>query len=329
MTTEMGLASFGLMAFLIATCCVSLLTRLFQSRLSGWLDGIPPAARANYWLALAVLPVMTGLLSLILMLFPFLMHLWGITEDHSHPSNILYWVYKPWFTGSGLEWLLLFGTGSVAVGTVIRTFRHLNQSRQSLDALLALARQTSAGMPFKTIDTRRPFAITAGLLRPQVLVSTRLLASLGPAELAAVVNHELAHRQRRDGIRLLIAECLSVMHLPATRRQILADLNLAIERACDEVAAQRSDDRLQVAATILKITRLVGEEPPLPWALGPSVTGSVAMLRVEGLLRPASAARRGRGIGLFLGGLLLLILTLAASDWWHHTVESFLNLNLV
>ena len=328
MTTEMGLASLGLTAFLLTTCCISLVTSLCQSRLSGWFDGFPPTTRANYWLALAVLPFIVGVLSLLMMLSPFLMHLLGFSEDHGHTSRTLFMAYKPWFSGSDLEWLLLVGTGMVVLALGIKTFQHLHQSRQSLDALLTLAKPTQADLPIKTIDSMRPFAITAGLLRPQVLVSSRLLASLDHAELTAVVNHELAHRQRRDGIRLLVAECLSAVHLPETRRQILAELALAIEQACDEVAAQQSGDRLQVAATILKITRLVGEEPPLSWALGPSVTGSVAVLRVEGLLRPALPTRSGRGMGLFLGSMMLLILTLAASDWWHHTIESILNVTL-
>ena len=328
MTTGMGLASLGLTAFLLTACCASLVTSLSQSRLSDWFTGFPPAARANTYLTLGVLPFIAGVLSLMLILSPFLMHLLGFNEDHGHIANTLSITSKPWFVGGELEWLLLISTCVVVLALSIKTFRHLHQSRQALNTLLALAKPTQADLPFKTIDSMHPFAITAGLLHPQVLVSSRLLASLDPAELTTVVNHELAHRQRRDGIRLLAAECLSVLHLPGTRRQILAELALAIEQACDEVAAQQTGDRLQVAATILKITRLVGEEPPMAWALAPSVTGSVTILRVEGLLRPALATRRSRDMGLFLGSMMMLILNLAASDWWHHTIESILNVTL-
>lgn len=227
-------------------------------------------------------------------------------------------------TGSILEQLILAGTGIVVLSQALRTGRRLRQGRRAANMLLALGRPSSGVAPYRIVESQRPFAITAGLMRPQVLVSSRLLDELGPCELATVVSHEQAHRQRRDSVRLLAAEVLSTLHLPSTRRLILDQLRMAVEQACDEVAAMRSGDRLQVAETILKMTRMVGTSRPFACTRGPSFTGSDAIARVEGLLRPALPIRPGLGAGAYLFAGSLLALGLITNDWWHHRAESLL-----
>jgi Zn-dependent protease with chaperone function len=49
------------------------------------------------------------------------------------------------------------------------------------------------------------FAVTCGLIRPRMLVSTGLAAALTPAEVRAVLAHERAHLRARDPLRLLAA----------------------------------------------------------------------------------------------------------------------------
>jgi len=84
------------------------------------------------------------------------------------------------------------------------------------------------------VAAAEPFAVTHGLVRPRILVSTGLVATLGAAELVAVLRHERHHLARRDPLRLLATRLLAGYgwYLPvlgwcaerlALRRELAAD----------------------------------------------------------------------------------------------------------
>jgi hypothetical protein len=84
------------------------------------------------------------------------------------------------------------------------------------------------------VATAEAFAVTHGLLRPRILLSTGLVEALDGAELTAVLVHERHHLQRRDPLRLLAARVLAGYgwYLPllawwaqrlAVRRELAAD----------------------------------------------------------------------------------------------------------
>src|SRR2546430_1444798 len=59
------------------------------------------------------------------------------------------------------------------------------------------------------VATGEAFAVTHGLLRPRILLSTGLVEALDTAELTAVLVHERHHLARRDPLRLLAAGLLA------------------------------------------------------------------------------------------------------------------------
>lgn len=87
-------------------------------------------------------------------------------------------------------------------------------------------------------------ALTIGWLAPRVLLSTRVLALLGPGQLERVLAHEAAHVRRRDPARLFLMRFVAhaLFWLPMFRH--LAD-DLAEEMeiiADDEAAASAPSD---------------------------------------------------------------------------------------
>jgi beta-lactamase regulating signal transducer with metallopeptidase domain len=175
------------------------------------------------------------------------------------------------------------------------------------------------------VDADAPLALTAGLIRPRIYLSSHLLAALAPAELAAVVGHEQAHQRRRDALRLLTAEVLAGLHLPPVRRRLLAALALATERACDEAAARAQADRLTVAAALLAVTRLNAPRPMSADGLLPTVAGADLTARVEALLRPLPVPRvRPWYPVAAAAGALLTIGSIHAAEL-HHGIESALH----
>lgn len=103
------------------------------------------------------------------------------------------------------------------------------------------------------IAAREAFAVTYGLVRPRILISTGLAAALTAAEIGAVLAHEHEHVRHRDPLRLLAARLFAAWtcYLPAARW--LADsLELRWELTAD-LAAVRRAGRGVLAGALLKV----------------------------------------------------------------------------
>lgn len=102
--------------------------------------------------------------------------------------------------------------------------------------LRALADRLRIGSRIRVIVASCPFALTYGLRRTRVLVTTGLLASLTEQELAAVLAHERAHVRNRDPLKNVITRMLPARHfyLPGMgrlRHRFTVGRELAADRA--------------------------------------------------------------------------------------------------
>ena len=89
------------------------------------------------------------------------------------------------------------------------------------------------------VDDDEPRAFCAGLLRPQIFLSTGTLRQLRDDELAAVLAHEEHHRRRRDPLRIAVARVFghAFFFLPILNR--LSDRYCAMaELAADDAAVR-------------------------------------------------------------------------------------------
>jgi beta-lactamase regulating signal transducer with metallopeptidase domain len=141
-----------------------------------------------------------------------------------------------------------------------------------------------------TVDA---WAITYGLLRPRILISTGLIAALDDAELTAVLVHERQHLWERDPFRLFAARILAGYgwFLPLLRWR--ADrLALGWELAADR-AATATTGVAAVAGALLKLTDL-----PVPAAVA-AAHGHLSdrIRQLEG-----QAPRRRSGLSWWLAG---------------------------
>jgi beta-lactamase regulating signal transducer with metallopeptidase domain len=160
---------------------------------------------------------------------------------------------------------------------------------RALRALGGAPRLAEASAPDAVVlDVDAPLSVAAGWWRPRVMLSRGLLEVLTPAQREAVLAHERAHARRRDALRALVAELASMGHLPCIRRRLRAALRLATERACDEEAARRTGDRLDVAEALLAVERASADSGELAASL-PSFGGSDLAARVRRLVEPAPA----------------------------------------
>lgn len=318
----LGAVQLALLAALLFTLTGALvatpLVRLAVPRIRSW----SPEARHRGLGLLAALPGLIAALLLLACFTPSLMAVFVPTLDHcavhddGHPHMCL--IHLPRTAGSLGGWALLAGLAGGLVFLVLRALWRLRRAGALVDRLLAAAR-LDQGRDVLVVPSERALCLAAGLRAPRVVVSAGLIAATDSETLAAVVEHERAHARRRDALVRLLARASAMLHLPALRRLLLEELEVAAEQACDETAAIRLGDRAAVAAAILRVARLVPGEPTLaPLAAG---IGPVALeRRVTALLTPA----RQRGSVAPLVAVLVVAagLVFAASGYIHHFTES-------
>src|SRR5262245_27907992 len=287
-----------------------------------------PAVRARVaWLA-ACAPGLLPALAVALCLEPGALGALGLHADHcarhpdhahlclAHPSGALTPALAATLALAAAALCAAAGWEALALCRARRALARLGSSR------MELARGVSL------VESESPFAFTAGLLWPRVLVSSALARALAPAQLGAVIAHERAHARRREPLLRLAARLLSWAHLPAIRRALLGELALASEQACDAAAARRVGDRLLVAEAILAVERLLsgGARSEVTAMLPAFGEGAVAE-RIEALLDPEPAPRRPDSAPRLaaLAGLAILA-ALALADPLHHATEHLLGL---
>jgi bla regulator protein blaR1 len=130
------------------------------------------------------------------------------------------------------------------------------------------------------IDDERPLAFCAGLLKPQVYVSSGAVAMLDETALNAVLAHEAHHARRSDPLRLAVGRVLAraLFFVPglaelARRQQDLAELG-ADETAINSAPENRSalaramltfSDSSEAAGSVgvdpRRVDHLLGEPP--------------------------------------------------------------------
>ena len=143
----------------------------------------------------------------------------------------------------------------------------------------------------------------AGIVRPKVLLSGAAESMLTAKELQTALNHEIAHVRRRDNLKKLL---LCFVAFPGMSGLEAAWLE-ATEMAADDVAVSNAAEALDLAAALIKLSRLGPVEPvaDLTTALVHS-PASVMNARIERLIawsddRLASPQRFSPWYGLGAG----------------------------
>jgi Zn-dependent protease with chaperone function len=309
-----GVALLGFGAVLALAAAVA------QRSIATWARTLPPSQRTRVLLAWAAAPAAAAAALLALALWPSLGAALGLAADHcpAHAGHVHLCLHHLPERGPGIAGALgLAGLAAVAAATLARGVRSV-----LLAVRLVRARTFELPSGAGLVASPRPFALTVGWLRPVVLVSTALVERLSPAQLAVVVAHERAHAARRDALAASAARVLSLAHLPFVRRELLADLALATEQACDEAAARACGDRVLVAETIVAAERAAASASPLATP-GLAFGGGEVASRVESLL---AAPRAGAPLRRLGWALLAAFAALAvAAPHVHHWTETLLD----
>lgn len=148
-------------------------------------------------------------------------------------------------------------------------------------SVVASAKDSKDSLPVLKVSAAAPPLTAAGILRPSVWLSRAAEFVLTERELRSALRHEVVHIRRRDNLRKLIMRLVpfpGMAELESAWRE-------ATEMAADDAAVSSSAEALDLAAAVIKLSRLAPLKPAaeLTTALVHSPAESVNA-RVERLL---------------------------------------------
>ncbi len=176
----------------------------------------------------------------------------------------------------GICALLLIGFGCFRViSAQARTSRVV---ARWLEGALPLNKNAAAQTP--TFQSRRetPPLTLVGVHHPRVLVSESTLALMTESELQIALKHELAHMQSHDNLKKLL---FRFCPFPGMSKLESASSHTA-ELAANDAAVSQLDDEIDLAAALVKLSRILPVEVA-PICTTGFVTGSI-VTRVTRLL---------------------------------------------
>jgi len=254
--------------FLIVYCAASLAVLCTWKRVYQRVHDLPVQRIGNLFFALRMFPLVLAAL---------------ITAAFAVPSFLLLEprsIVEP--MGNVPLALALLGSG-LAVYGLANAVLALRKASRTVSSWSRSAEPIASPFPFPLLRIRHsvPPLIAAGILRPKILLSGSAEFLLNGSELRTALNHELAHIHRRDNFKKFL---LRLVAFPGMRGLEAAWLE-ASEMAADDAAVSSTADALDLAAALLKLSRLKADEPS-PDLTAALVHGHAAIIyaRVERLI---------------------------------------------
>jgi len=215
------------------------------------------------------------------------------------------WIVLTWGLGV-LGFALRLGGGAWRVRRVRRSSSPAPSEWQ--ERLRALADRMGVGYALGLRRSDRVDGpVLAGWWRPVILVPAGFLSGLPPAQVEALLLHELAHVRRHDvlvGRLQAVVETLLFFH-PATW-WISQQVRRAREACCDDLVVQAGSERTTYAQALTALAERAVEGPPTAWA--PAATDGSLLDRIQRLVVPPEApSTAGRRLSIVAAAVLMVI----------------------
>ena len=270
---------------------------------------------------LQVLPLAAGLVFALAFCLPqYLLY-----EPNSTPEAVSGWCLL--LMAAAFAW---FGTAAFrGLRLVLRTMHFVRACRRT--GVASEETPASGRIPVLTLEQPDRIIALVGLLRPAILISRDVRASLSRHSLDVALAHERAHAAQRDNWKLLVLLLLPRLPLRASRAWMRQWQETA-EWAADEAAVSGSRTRaLLLAQTLVTVARRgpMPATPPIRTAL--TCEEARLAVRVERLVSPAArtprASRAMRAVLLAAGALAIAAAVAAMqSPWIYQIGEHILHL---
>lgn len=313
-TAVLAPVALAVVLFTAVWWCVGRLLAAAYPALRGRVQALPACRRLRVLSVLSALPILCALILTALLFIPPAGDV--LVSGHCH-DGIGCHAHAPAIGNALLGGVLLGLALLIAGGGALRAHGLLRRHRWRRQQLRQLAQPAPEG-GYWLIDCEPAFAVTAGLLRQEIFVSTGLVQQLDAAHLASVLAHERAHMHWRDNLFLALNALCAPASLTGRRSALAADLRGATEERADGAAANAVDDPLLVAEALIRSQRLQTSR-----ARGASGSSSLPARVVRLVEEPMPAG--GTAPWLVIGlSVLLLVGGLLGVNIVHHATEALL-----
>jgi len=201
-----------------------------------------------------------------------------------------------------------------AVLALIRAKRNISEWTRESETT-----ETAAPVPVLRIRRSVPAMTAAGIVRPRVLVSGSAEFMLTPSEMQVALNHELEHVRRRDNLRKLLMRLVAFPGMSGLEAAWLE----TTEMAADDAAVSNTGEALDLAAALIKLSRLssVDSSSDLTAALI-HTPASMMNARVERLISWSEDRRiLPSTLALRYGAVLTLVTFLVFFETYGHLIS--------
>ena len=164
---------------------------------------------------------------------------------------------------------LAFGVGAILIiaAAVFRVMSTRARTSRVVGEWVEGAETLDAGTATPTLQAKSgtPPLLLVRIPEPRVLVSETAVALLNGDELRVAVRHEIEHMRSRDNLKKLVVHCAPFRGMAGLENA----WNEATELAADHEAVSNSDEAVDLAAALLKLSELapVQEAPTLTTGL--------------------------------------------------------------
>lgn len=215
----------------------------------------------------------------------------------------------------------------IAVGI----WRAISAQRKTSRALIqwldgSTAMEPELPVPVYRTGNNAPTLTVAGVCDPKVIVSDAAIAALNPSELRTALRHELAHVRSHDNLKKLIFRLAA---FPGMAR-LEHEWSEQAELAADDAAVSCFDEALDLAAALIKVSRL-SSVPPAALSTGLLHSSTALHLRVKRLFSWSESQHTSRpGTGKWyvalsgIATLMLVVATYGSTLSQLHTVTEWL-----
>lgn len=215
----------------------------------------------------------------------------------------------------------------IAAGILKASSAHRKTSRALINWLDgSAAMESGSPVPVFRIGKDAPTLTVAGVCDPKVLVSEAALAALSPAELRTALKHELAHVRSHDNLKKLVFRLAAFPGMTGLERAWAEEAELA----ADDAAVASFDDALDLAAALIKVSRLSASPSPA-LTTGLLHSSTALHLRVQRLFswretKPSPSSRLGKWYAALsaVATLAVVVITYSSALSQLHAVTEWL-----
>ena len=312
----LNLLTIAVLAFVVANVFVSIAFWFVKNSIQNYTVS---TRKSLLWLC--VLSPWIIALTVTLFFSPFFqsgeVFVWLTELAHWHHPDIFY--FLSWHS---ISLIIFFGFSIyIAIGSLVLAYKNHHQIR----FLRTLATKKSENVLI--IDSPIPTAFTGGLIKPSCFISSGLIELLNSDDIEIIIQHELSHLHYADPLKKWIFSFFAAYFTPNINKMLKSMMAISMEQAADSFFVKSQQQAHNVASTLVRFTKLAAKysiskqykSELLVHFCRQSIEQRVLQLLSDTQFKPFPMKV------VFLGVILLAVISTTSVDSLHHAIETLFN----